>query len=260
LRYSLCSFAIGDHLKVSIITAVYNGESSILETLDSVATQGYSAIEHIVIDGASRDSTAALVMKSATRVAQFVSEPDAGVYDAFNKGLRLASGDVIAFLNCGDTYVSTNVVSRMVDVLSLDGVEAAFADVLIADASDHNRVIRRFSSKRFSPKRMVYGMMPAHPSLFLRREVYERVGEYGTRFRIAGDFELCLRVFYKASTPYRYLNEAIVRMPAGGLSNRGWRRKLTITREMAEACAINEVGTSYAKLCLRFPLKLLEML
>jgi glycosyltransferase involved in cell wall biosynthesis len=260
LRYSLCSFAIGDHLKVSIITAVYNGESSILETLDSVATQGYSAIEHIVIDGASRDSTAALVMKSATRVAQFVSEPDAGVYDAFNKGLRLASGDVIAFLNCGDTYVSTNVVSRMVDVLSLDGVEAAFADVLIADASDHNRVIRRYSSKRFSPKRMVYGMMPAHPSLFLRREVYERVGEYGTRFRIAGDFELCLRVFYKASTPYRYLNEAIVRMPAGGLSNRGWRSKLTITREMAEACAMNEVGTSYAKLCLRFPLKLLEML
>ncbi len=260
MRYSLCSFAIGDHLKVSIITAVYNGESSILETLDSVATQGYSAIEHIVIDGASRDSTAALVMKSATRVAQFVSEPDAGVYDAFNKGLRLASGDVIAFLNCGDTYVSTNVVSRMVDVLSLDGVEAAFADVLIADASDHNRVIRRYSSKRFSPKRMVYGMMPAHPSLFLRREVYERVGEYGTRFRIAGDFELCLRVFYKASTPYRYLNEAIVRMPAGGLSNRGWRSKLTITREMAEACAINEVGTSYAKLCLRFPLKLLEML
>ena len=148
----------------------------------------------------------------------------------------------------------------MVDVLSLDGVEAAFADVLIADASDHNRVIRRYSSKRFSPKRMVYGMMPAHPSLFLRREVYERVGEYGTRFRIAGDFELCLRVFYKASTPYRYLNEAIVRMPAGGLSNRGWRSKLTITREMAEACAINEVGTSYAKLCLRFPLKLLEML
>jgi glycosyltransferase involved in cell wall biosynthesis len=247
-------------LKVSIITAVYNGQSSILETLDSVATQGYPSIEHIVIDGASRDSTAALVRKSATRVAQFVSEPDAGVYDAFNKGLRLASGDVIAFLNCGDTYVSTNVVSRMMDVLSSDGVQAAFADVLIADSSDHSHVIRRYSSKMFSPKRMVYGMMPAHPSLFLRREVYERVGEYDTRFRIAGDFELCLRVFHTASTPYRYLNEAIVRMPSGGLSNRGWRSKLTITREMAEACAMNDINTSFAKLCLRFPLKLLEML
>jgi glycosyltransferase involved in cell wall biosynthesis len=247
-------------LKVSIITAVYNGESSILETLDSVATQGYSSIEHIIIDGASRDSTAALVRKSATRVAQFVSEPDAGVYDAFNKGLRLASGDVIAFLNCGDTYISTNVVSRMMDVLSLDGVQAAFADVLIADSSDYNRVIRRYSSKKFSPQRMVYGLMPAHPSLFLRREVYERVGGYDTRFRIAGDFELCLRVFVTASTPYRYLNEAIVRMPSRGLSNRGWRSKLTITREMAEACAMNDIRTSFAKLCLRFPLKLLEML
>lgn len=247
-------------MKVSIITAVYNGQSSILETLDSVATQGYPSIEHIVIDGASRDSTAALVRKGATRVAQFVSEPDAGVYDAFNKGLRLASGDVIAFLNCGDTYVSTNVVSRMMDVLSLHGVQAAFADVLITDSRDYDRVIRRYSSKKFSPQRMAYGLMPAHPSLFLRREVYERVGEYDTRYRIAGDFELCLRVFVTASTPYRYLNEAIVRMPSRGLSNRGWRSKLTITREMAEACAMNDIRTSFAKLCLRFPLKLLEML
>jgi glycosyltransferase involved in cell wall biosynthesis len=247
------------HLKVSIITAVYNGESSILATLTSVATQDYPAIEHIVIDGASRDSTAALVRNSATRVAHFVSEPDAGVYDAFNKGLRLATGDVIAFLNCGDTYISTGVVARMVDVLSLNGVEAAFADILIADSSDHDRVIRRYSSRKFSPQRMVYGLMPAHPSLFLRRGVYERVGEYDTSFRIAGDFELCLRVFVTASATYRYLNEAIVRMPSGGLSNRGWRSKLTITREMVEACAKNDIRTSFAKLCLRFPLKLMEM-
>jgi glycosyltransferase involved in cell wall biosynthesis len=247
-------------LKVSIITAVYNGESSILATLNSVATQDYPAIEHIVIDGASRDLTAAVVRTSATRVAQFVSEPDTGVYDAFNKGLRLASGDVIAFLNCGDTYVSTGIVSRMVELLSLDGVQAAFADVLIADPSDRTRIRRRYSSKKFSPKRMIYGLMPAHPSLFLRREVYERVGEYDTRFRIAGDFELCLRVFVTASTPYRYLNEAVVTMPSGGLSNRGWRSKLTITREMVKACEMNEVKTSFARLCLRFPLKLLEMM
>jgi GT2 family glycosyltransferase len=107
---------------------------------------------------------------------------------------------------------------------------------------------------------MIYGLMPAHPSLFLRREVYERVGEYDTRFRIAGDFELCLRVFVTASTPYRYLNEAVVTMPSGGLSNRGWRSKLTITREMVKACEMNEVKTSFARLCLRFPLKLLEMM
>jgi GT2 family glycosyltransferase len=106
---------------------------------------------------------------------------------------------------------------------------------------------------------MIYGVMPAHPSLFLRREVYDRVGEYDPSFRIAGDFELCLRVFLLATTSYRYVNDAIVRMPSGGLSNRGWRSKLTITREMVKACAMNDVRTNFAKLCLRFPLKLLEM-
>lgn len=247
-------------MKVSIITAVRDGESTILATLNSVAIQDHSEIEHIVIDGHSRDSTAALVRQSGVRVAKFVSEPDAGVYEAFNKGLKLATGDVIAFLNSGDTYISTNVVSRMVEMFSSAQVQAAFADVLIVHFQDWNRIIRRYSSKRFSPKSMVYGLMPAHPSLFLRREVYQRVGEYNSRFRIAGDFELCLRVFLGGSTPYRYLNDAIVRMPTGGLSNRGWRSKLTITREMYDACAANGISTSYPKLCLRFPLKFLEMM
>lgn len=248
------------HLKVSIITAVRNGESTILATLNSVASQDYAEIEHIVIDGDSRDSTATLVRQSGNRVAQFVSEPDAGVYEAFNKGLKLATGDVIAFLNSGDTYISENVVSCMVEMFSSAQVQAAFADVLIVDSQDWNRIIRRYSSKRFSPKSMIYGIMPAHPSLFLRREVYQRVGEYDSRYRIAGDFELCLRVFLAGSTPYRYMNDAIVRMPSGGLSNRGWRSKLTITQEMVEACAMNDVKTSFARLCLRFPLKLLEMI
>jgi glycosyltransferase involved in cell wall biosynthesis len=247
-------------VKVSIITAVRNGESTIVATLNSVAAQDYPDIEHIVVDGDSRDSTAALVERNGSRVARFHSEPDRGVYDAFNKGLRLATGQVIAFLNCADTYVAENVVSRMVEALSAGEVQAAFADVLIVDSRDCNRVIRRYSSKGFSPRSMGYGLMPGHPSLFLRREVYQRVGEYDSQFSIAGDFELCLRVFTAASTPYRYLNEAIVRMPTGGLSNRGWRSKLTITREMYQACVKNHVSTSYPKLCLRFPLKFLEMM
>jgi glycosyltransferase involved in cell wall biosynthesis len=247
-------------MKVSIITAVYNGADTIAATLHSVAEQDHEAIEHIVVDGGSTDGTAAIVRAHAGRVSRTISEPDAGVYDAFNKGLRVATGDAIAFLNCGDTYVSTNVVSRMVETLSADGVQAAFADVLIVDAEDWRRVIRRYSSKGFEPGSMVYGLMPAHPSLFLRREVYQRVGEYDPSFRIAGDFELCLRVFFASPTPYRYVNEAIVRMPSGGLSNRGWQSKLTITREMVKACALNDVKTSFAKLCLRFPLKLLEMI
>lgn len=247
-------------MRVSIITAVYNGGDSIASTLQSVAQQDYDAIEHIVVDGGSTDCTLATVEQNCARVARLISEPDHGVYDAFNKGLREATGDAITFLNCGDTYVSAKVVSRMVEGLSGDGIQAVFTDVLVVDWRNPDRVIRRYSSGNFSPKRMVYGLMPAHPSLFLRREVYQRVGEYDSSFRIAGDFEHCLRVFLTASTRYRYLNEALVRMPTGGISNRGWRSKLAITREMYKACAMNGVRTSYAKLCLRFPLKILEMI
>jgi len=249
-----------NNLKISIITAVHNGESSVVATLNSVATQDYSAIEHIVVDGGSSDSTAALIIRHGGRVARFVSEPDSGVYDAFNKGLRLATGDVVAFLNCGDTYTSTNVVTQMAEALSHDEIQAAFADVLIVDSRDPSRIRRRYNSGRFSPQKMTYGLMPAHPSLFIRRDVYRRVGEYDPRFKIAGDFELCLRIFRTAPISYRYLNQAIVTMPTGGLSNRGWRSKLTITREMYRACMMNNVSTSFAKLCLRFPLKFLEMI
>lgn len=247
-------------MKVSIITAVYNGAGSIGATLKSVVQQDHAGIEHILVDGGSSDSTLEVVGANDSRVSCLISEPDKGVYDAFNKGLRHATGDAIAFLNSGDTYTSSSVVSRMAERLSFDCTQAVFADVQIVDARDLDRVIRRYSSKRFSPKAMAYGLMPAHPSLFLRREIYERVGEYNPKFEIAGDFELCLRIFLNGSIRYRYFNEAVVNMPTGGLSNRGWRSKLTITREMRAACAMNNVKTSVAKLSMRFPLKLLELL
>jgi glycosyltransferase involved in cell wall biosynthesis len=245
---------------ISIITAVYNGEASIAQTLQSVAGQDHDRIEHIVVDGASSDTTPAIVRTQGARVARLISEPDKGVYDAFNKGLRAATGDAVAFLNCGDTYTSPAVVSRMVRELAHDGVQAAFGDVSIVDVNDPAREVRRYSSRRFTPQRMSFGLMPAHPTLFLRREVYQAVGEYDTQFRIAGDFELCLRVFARRPTLYRYVAEPLVRMPRGGLSNDGWRSKLEITREMSRACHLNGVPTSYARLCLRFPLKILEML
>jgi len=247
-------------IRVSVITAVFNGESSIASTLSSVAAQDYPAIEHILIDGCSSDSTVDRIKQFAGPHAEFISETDTGVYDAFNKGLRRARGDVIAYLNSGDTYTSVRVVSQMVEALSAKGVGAAFADVLIVDRYNMDRVIRRYSSKRFSPAVMAYGIMPAHPSLFLRREIYRGVGEYSTDFRIAGDFELCLRVFVTHDTSYVYLNEAIVRMPDGGLSNRGWRSKFLITQEMRKACHMNGVRSNFAKLCLRFPLKVLELI
>ena len=247
-------------MKISIITAVFNGESSIAATLKSVSEQNHYEIEHIVVDGASSDSTLAIVKAHGQRVSLVISEPDNGVYDAFNKGLRRATGDAVAFLNSGDTYTSADVVAKMAKEVSMHNVQAAFADVLIVDLDKHDRVVRRYSSKHFAPHRMRFGLMPAHPTLFLRREIYQKVGEFDTQFRIAGDFEFCLRAFALRKIGYRYLPEALVRMPRGGLSNSGWRSKWDITREMQRACELDGVRTSFANLCLRFPLKMLEMI
>lgn len=244
-------------MKITIITAAYNSAELVSQTLRSVAEQDHPDIEHILVDGASTDDTLEMVHAHRTRVSRIISEPDSGVYDAFNKGLMHASGDVVAFLNCGDTYMSSSVVSTMAEQLS-DGVEAAFADLLIVDGRE-GHILRRYSSKGFAPRHMRYGLMPAHPTLFMRRAVYREVGEFDKSYRIAGDFEMCLRTFVLRETKYRYFADAIVRMPTGGLSNSGWRSKLRITREMAVACSRNGVRTNFARLCMRFPLKLAEL-
>lgn len=247
-------------MKVSIVTAVRNGGAVIRRTLDSVAGQDYPDIEHIVVDGASIDDTLAVVRAHGRRVARVLSEPDSGVYQAFNKGLQLASGGVIAFLNAGDSYCSRDVVSRVVDAFADASVDAVFGDLLIVDPHDEMRVLRRYSSRAFRPRRLAWGFMPAHPTLFLRRRVYDACGGYDPAYRIAGDFELCLRVFLGQRIRYRYLPGELVRMPSGGLSNRGWRSKWVITREMRHACAANAVPTSLLRLSLRLPLKMLEVL
>jgi glycosyltransferase involved in cell wall biosynthesis len=247
-------------MKVSIITAVLNGATEIDGTLDSIAGQDYQDLEHIVVDGGSRDATLEIVRARTGAASRVVLGPDTGVYDAFNKGLRAATGDVIAYLNCGDRYASSSVVSRVMHEMAAHAADAVFADLLIVDPGRRSRVVRRYSSKRFSPGSMSYGLMPAHPTLFLRREVYDAAGEYDPSFRIAGDFEFCLRAFVRRETAFRYIAEPLVRMTNGGVSNRGWRSKWQITREMLRACRMNGIETSRARLCLRFPLKMLEMI
>lgn len=247
-------------MKVSIVTAVRNGGAVIGGTLESVAAQDYADIEHIVVDGASTDDTLAVVRAHGRRVARVLSEPDTGVYQAFNKGLRLATGDAIAFLNAGDSYCSGDVVSRVVAAFADDPVDAVFGDLLVVDPRDETRVLRRYSSRAFRPERLAWGFMPAHPTLFLRRRVYEACGGYDPGYRIAGDYELCLRVFLGQRIRYRHLPGDLVRMPSGGLSNRGWRSKWVITREMRRACAANAVPTSLLRLSSRLPVKMLEVL
>jgi len=247
-------------MKVSIITAVRNGVASIATTLNSVAEQTHPDIEHVIVDGASTDGTVERVRALATRPVRLQSEPDRGVYDAFNKGLALATGDLVAYLNCGDSYWSPRVVADVVRRFGAGDVDAVFGDLIIVDAEDTRVAVRRYRSSRFKPSRIAYGFMPAHPTLFLKRSVYERYGGYDTSYRIAGDFEFIARVFPDPSLRYACLPDQLVRMPRGGLSTAGPRSNWIITREMQRACAKNAIPTNLLKLLLRFPVKITEFL
>lgn len=247
-------------MKISVITAVRNGARDIGSTLASVESQDYPDIEHVVVDGASTDDTAEVVRREGRRVARLLSEPDRGAYDAFNKGLALATGDVVGYLNAGDVYESPGVVSLIARQLAAPDIDAVFGDVLITAAGNTDKVLRHYRSGSFSPSRFGWGFMPAHPSLFVRRAAYERCGPYDASYRIAGDFELCIRLFAKQKIRYARLPEVLVRMPRGGLSNSGWQSKWLITQEMRRACRAHGIPTSYLKLFARFPVKALEML
>jgi glycosyltransferase involved in cell wall biosynthesis len=246
-------------IKISVVTAARNAADTIARTLESVRSQTLPDVEHIVIDGASTDDTARVVRANAQRVNVFVSEPDSGVYDAFNKGLMNCSGDVVGFLNAGDVYIGPGVLARIAEELELHGVDAVFADVAIVDAVDNKRVVRRYSSARFAPGRIRGGFMPAHPTLFIRRDVYRRFGFYDASYRIAGDFELVARLFGRYQISFAYIPEVLIEMPHGGLSNNGLRSVRVITSEMRRACAENGIKTSTARLLMRIPLKLTEL-
>jgi glycosyltransferase involved in cell wall biosynthesis len=238
---------------------VRNGARDIAVTLASVAAQDHPDIEHIVIDGASSDDTVDVVRRVGRHVAHLVSEPDTGVYEAFNKGLRLATGGIVAYLNAGDTYVSAGIISLIANSFAASDAEAVYGDVEIVDAADPTKLVRRYRSGSFKPSRLAWGFMPAHPALFIRRSVYERRGGYDPSYRIAGDFELCVRFFAVAPIRYAHVPQVLVRMPRGGLSNNGWPSVWTITREMHRACVAHGVTTSYARLFTRLPVKMLEL-
>lgn len=191
-------------------------------------------------------------------VKVFLSEPDEGIYDAMNKGIRLASGDIIGTLNADDVYVDSGVLSR-VERQMVDGhLDAVYGDVVFFEADRPKTNLRRYSSRHFSPSHIAWGWMPAHPTLFLRREVFHRFGLYRTDFKIAGDYEFVARIFKDADLRYRYLPEVLVRMRTGGVSTRGWRSTLLLNREVLKACLENGIRTNLFMLLSKYPIKALE--
>ncbi|MBS0150340.1 MAG: glycosyltransferase [Nitrospira sp.] len=247
-------------MKVTIVTVAYNAAETVASTIHSVAAQTYADIEHIVIDGASEDMTVEIAQQASGRISRLVSEPDLGVYDAMNKGLALASGDVIGFLHADDIYAGPAVLSRVMTIMGAEGLDALLGDVEFFKPEDPARTVRRYRSARFTPDRIAWGWMPAHPALFLRRHVYERFGPFRTDYRIAGDFEYCARIFHAKRLVYRSLPETLVRMRVGGISTSGWRSTLLLNQEVLRACRENGISTNIFKISSKYPVKFLEFL
>jgi glycosyltransferase involved in cell wall biosynthesis len=246
--------------KFSIVTAVLDAGGTIGHALRSVAEQRYDPKEHVIQDGGSRDETLAVVRDVGTAIVRLESVRDAGVYDAFNRGLRRCTGDVIAFLGADDGYEGPGVLADVAAEFEDPDVDLVFGDVRFVDPGDGERIVRYYDSSRFRPDRLPWGVMPAHTATFVRRRVYESVGEFDTSYRIAGDFEWFVRAFRSRPLRYVYVRRPLVKMRTGGISTSGPAATWRITREFKRACDANGVATSYPRLLSRIPRKALGLL
>ena len=214
---------------------------TIEKTLLSVANQSYENIEHIIVDGNSKDNTID-ICKSYSHISKILSEPDKGVYDAFNKGIKLATGDVIGFLNADDTFYNENSIQDIVDAFSNNETDIVYGN--LDYVNEEGKVIRNWISRPYAKGLVKKAWMPAHPSFYCKKEVYDRLGGYNDSFKIAGDFELCLRFLEVNQISSYYLNKKVVKMLVGGISNSGLKSKLTIFKEELRAFKINNISVN----------------
>lgn len=229
-------------MKITVITAVYNSVSTVAEAIASVAAQSHPNVEHLIIEGKSKDRSLSAIETASHDRMVLVSEPDKGIYDALNKGVSLATGDVIGFLHSDDFLANADVLTRIAAEFEDPLVEAVFSDLDYVSQADTSRIVRRWATGPFAPKRLKRGWMPAHPTLYLRRSVYERIGMYDTGFRIAADYDFILRYFSQTTARSVYIPEVLYKMRLGGESNRDVGRIKRKSLEDYRAIRRNGVG------------------
>lgn len=223
---------------VSIITPALNSATTIAHTLQSVAEQEYPRIQHIIVDGGSRDQTVEIV-KQFSHVAHLVSEPDLGIYSAMNKGILLAEGEIIGILNSDDFYANKAVISKVVEYFEASSAETLYGDLDFVHPKNINQIVRVWRSGRFKSHLFLFGWMPPHPTFFVRRNVYKRYGLFDINLRFSADYEFMLRLLYKWRVSTTYLPEVLVKMRAGGQSNTSLRIRLKANKEDQIAWKIN---------------------
>ena len=237
-------------MKVTIITATYNSAATVKDTLASIGTQTYGDIEHLIIDGCSKDDTLQIVREFG-HVDQLLSEPDKGIYDAMNKGISLANGDIIGILNSDDFYADENVIADVVKHFEETNCDALYADLIYIDPTNKRKVIRKWRSGPFDRENFLKGWMPPHPTFFVRKHVYERHGVFDLRLKSAADYELLLRFLYINKIAASYLPRVTVHMRSGGASNRSLKNRIRAHLEDYRAWSFNGIKPKWYTIVLK---------
>lgn len=233
-----------ESMKISVVTVCYNSAKTIGHTLQSVREQTYGHIEHIVVDGGSSDDTLGIVAAEGQHVAKLVSERDKGIYDAMNKGIALASGEIIGFINADDFYASTSVLTDVAAAFNSSGADSCFGDLCYVGQADTRRVVRYWRSKNFVPGAFEAGWCPPHPTFFVRRSVYQRLGGFDLNFKIAADFELMARYLEVARITSIYIPKVLVKMRLGGTTNKSLNNILKQNSEIRQA--LRKLGLKFS--------------
>lgn len=237
-------------MKISIITATYNSAKTVSDTLDSIAAQTYQPIEHLIIDGVSRDETLSIVAKYP-HVARVLSEKDKGIYDAMNKGVQISTGEIVGILNSDDLYTHPDVISKVMELFKDPSVDAVYGDLQYVSQENTDNVVRIWRSGNFRKSNFYYGWMPPHPSFFVRRSAYEKYGTFNLSLKTAADYEIMLRFLLKHGLNAKYLPGVLVKMRTGGASNASIKARWKANREDREAWRLNGLRPWFFTLALK---------
>jgi glycosyltransferase involved in cell wall biosynthesis len=247
-------------LKISIVTVCYNSEATIRDTIESVLSQSYPNIEYIVVDGASKDGTMAIVSAYKDRIAKIISEPDKGIYDAMNKGVGLASGDFVGILNSDDIFASAHAITDLTEFLAVNPqFDGAYADLVFVQREQTGNVTRTYSSRNFSPWKIRFGFMCPHPTFYVRRRFFDELGFYSLGYRVSADFELMTR-FIRNGVRLGRSPRVMVKMREGGISTTGFWWRIHQNMEIVRACKENGIYTNIFMVALKVPFKLIGYL
>jgi glycosyltransferase involved in cell wall biosynthesis len=231
-------------MKVSIITATYNSATTITACTNSVLNQSYADIEYIIMDGGSEDDTIKIITEAAKLNPNIIlkSEPDNGIYDALNRGIALATGHIIGFVHSDDFLADIDVISHIVETFGAENADGVYGDLHYVAFENTNKIVRNWVSKPYKKKLLKKGWMPAHPTLFLKKEIYDTYGLFSLSYKIAADYDFILRVFKQKNLKFFYLEKTFIKMRVGGVSNKSFKNIVQKTKEDFKAIKANNIG------------------